>query len=492
MTTHPAAAVDALLHWLRAHCPAEAGLSADSRLIGAGDVFLAFPGDVHDGRHYIPQAVAAGAAAVLWEAEGYHWPLQTELPNLPVPGLRSLAAALAARWYDDPSRALWMTGVTGTNGKTSVAHWLGQALTGTGRTSAILGTLGNGLCGALTPASHTTPDCVTLQRLLADYRAAGAEAAVMEVSSHGLDQGRVRGMHFDVAILTNLSRDHLDYHGDMEAYAQAKAKLFGWPGLKWAVLNLDDEFGRALHQRLQGTDVQRLGYGLHRGEVLGSALGLDARGIRMTIATPWGRGEIASPLLGEFNAYNLLAVLSGLLAAGVQLDDALRQLGQLRPVAGRMQTLRLGAGGPTVVVDYAHTPDALEKTLKALRPLTAGRLWCVFGAGGGRDRGKRPLMGGIAAALADAVVVTSDNPRNEAPAAIIADILAGMPPGQTAIIDRAEAIRRAIVTAGVEDVVLVAGKGHEDYQEIHGVRQPFSDLEVARAALEGRSRHAPT
>jgi UDP-N-acetylmuramoyl-L-alanyl-D-glutamate--2,6-diaminopimelate ligase len=486
----PALASAQVLDWLRSHCPAGAGLSADSRLVAPGDVFLAFPGEVHDGRQYIPQAIAAGAGAILWEAEG--WSLQSGVPNLPVQGLRALAAEIAAQWYGDPSRALWMTGVTGTNGKTSVAHWLGQALTAAGRPSAILGTLGNGMPGALQPATHTTPDCVTLQRLLAGYRAAGAEAAVMEVSSHGLAQGRVQGVHFDVAVLTNLSRDHLDYHGDMASYAEAKAKLFGWPGLAWALLNLDDPFGQALHQRLAGTPVRCLGYGLQGGDILGKVLKLDAEGIRMAVDTPWGRGEVVSPLLGEFNAYNLLAVLGGLLAAGVPLDTALAQLGRLRPVAGRMQTLRLGDEGPTVVVDYAHTPDALEKTLQALRRLTSGRLWCVFGAGGGRDRGKRPLMGGIAASLADAVVVTSDNPRYEEPAGIIADILAGMPPGQTAIIDRAEAIRRAIAAAGREDVVLIAGKGHEDYQEIHGVRQPFSDLDVARAALEERNRNAST
>lgn len=491
MTQPALVAADQVLAWLRSHCPADTQLSADSRRIAPGDVFLAFPGDVHDGRHYIPQAVAAGAGAVLWEAEGCRWPLQTDLPNLAVPGLRGMAAELAALWYGDPSRALWMTGITGTNGKTSVAHWLGQALTATGRPSAILGTLGNGLTGALAPSSHTTPDCVTLQRLLAGYRSAGAVAAVMEVSSHGLDQGRVQGVHFDVAVLTNLSRDHLDYHGDMASYAQAKARLFGWPDLKWAVLNVGDEFGRSLYQRLEGSRVERLGYGLHGGEIRAGELALSAQGIRMTVSTPWGHGEIASPLLGEFNAYNLLAVLGGLLAAGIGLDAALAELARLRPVAGRMQTLGLGADAPTVVVDYAHTPDALEKTLKALRPITARRLWCVFGAGGGRDRGKRPLMGGIAAALADAVVVTSDNPRNEDPAEIIADILAGMPPGQTAIIDRAEAIRHAVRAADAGDVVLIAGKGHEDYQEIHGVRQPFSDLEAARAALREGRGHAP-
>ena len=471
---------------LRALCPAAADLSADSRLLRRGDVFLAFPGHVHDGRHYITQAVAAGAAAVVWEAEGYTWPADLAVPNLPVPGLRSVAAALAAHWYGDASAALWMCGVTGTNGKTSIAHWLGQGLDASGRRCAVLGTLGNGLVGALTPGSHTTPDCVRLQRWLAEYRAAGAQAAVMEVSSHGLDQGRVAGVHFDLAILSNLSRDHLDYHGDMQSYAQAKARLFSWPGLKWAVLNLDDEFGAALHARLAGTSVERLGYGLKRGDIRARTLELTAEGLRMSVLTPWGEGEVSSPLLGEFNAYNLLAVLGGLLASGLPLDQALAQLAQLTPVPGRLQTLRADAAGPTVVVDYAHTPDALEKTLKALRPLTRGQLWCVFGAGGGRDRGKRPLMGAVAAALADRVIVTSDNPRHEDPAAIIADILAGMPPGQTALTDRAEAIRTAVSEAAAGDVVLIAGKGHEDYQEVQGVRYPFSDVEVARAALLSR------
>ncbi len=485
---HGPAVVQSVLDWLQAHGAAGAGLSADSREIIPGDVFLAFPGGVHDGRHYIPQALSAGAAAVLWEAEGYRWPSEWGQPNLPVAGLRALVPELAARWYGEPSRALWVTGITGTNGKTSVAHWLAQALTALGRRSAVLGTLGNGFPGALTPARHTTPDCVRLQRLLAAYRAAGAQAAVMEVSSHALDQGRVQGVHFDVAVLTNLSRDHLDYHGDMQSYAQAKAKLFGWPDLKWAVLNLDDELGQGLHARLAGSRVERLGYGLADGEIRGRILGLDATGLRLAVSTPWGRGEVASPLLGEFNAYNLLAVLGGLLAAGVGLEDALEALARLGPVPGRLQTLAGGGDAPTVVVDYAHTPDALEKTLKALRPVTRGRLWCVFGAGGGRDRGKRPLMGAVASALADQVVVTSDNPRHEDPAAILADILAGMPPGQTAILDRAEAIRHAVQGAQTGDVVLIAGKGHEDYQEVQGVRLPFSDLEVARAALAKKER----
>ncbi|MDW8322656.1 MAG: UDP-N-acetylmuramoyl-L-alanyl-D-glutamate--2,6-diaminopimelate ligase [Burkholderiales bacterium] len=479
----------ALYERLRALCPQAAHLSADSRRISPGDVFLAFPGRAHDARAFIAQAAAAGAAAVVWEAQGFAWPEHVHLPNLPVHGLRALAPLLAARWYGEPSQALWMSGVTGTNGKTSIAHWLGQSLDACGRRAAILGTLGNGLIGALAPASHTTPDCVTLQRLLAEYRAAGAQAVAMEVSSHALDQGRVEGVHFDVAILSNLSRDHLDYHGDMATYAAAKAKLFGWPDLKWAVLNLDDEFGLSLYERLQGSRVERLGYGFAAGELRAAQLRVSATGLAFRVHTPWGSGEVASPVLGAFNAYNLLAVLGGLLAAGVDLDTALARLAEVRPVTGRMQTLRADSG-PTVVVDYAHTPDALEQTLKALRGLTRGRLICVFGAGGGRDRGKRPLMGAVAAQLADRVIVTADNPRNEDPAHIAADILAGMPPGQDVILDRASAIRTAVLEAGAEDVVLIAGKGHETYQEVHGARLPFSDLEVARAALTQRSSHA--
>jgi UDP-N-acetylmuramoyl-L-alanyl-D-glutamate--2,6-diaminopimelate ligase len=480
-----------LLARIRAASPAGAAMTADSRRVAPGDVFLAFPGDIHDGRHYILQAIAAGASIVLWEAQGHAWPADRAVANLPLPGLRGLAPQLAAAWYGEPSRQLWMIGVTGTNGKTSISHWLAHALTEAGQRTAILGTLGNGFPGALDPASHTTPDCVTLQSLLARYRREQAWGAAMEVSSHGLDQGRVAGTHFDVAVLTNLSRDHLDYHGDMACYAQAKAKLFGWPGLKWAVLNVDDEFGQSLHARLRGSDVRCLTYGFGAGDVIGSGLRLSAQGLRMAVATPWGASEIESPLLGEFNAYNLLATLATLLASGLPLPEAADLAGRARPVAGRMQTVAGGPRDPTVVVDYAHTPDALEKTLLALRTLTRGRLWCVFGAGGGRDHGKRPLMGGIAAALADHVIVTSDNPRNEDPAQIIAEILAGMPPGQNAIADRAEAIRAAIREARAEDVVLVAGKGHEDYQEAHGVRQYFSDSAVAEAALLERSGHAP-
>ncbi len=472
-----------LIEELRAAVPPDAALTADSRAVRPGDVFLALPGQVHDGRQHIPTALGAVPGGVLWDPQGFNWDPAWTRFNRAVPALRTHAAALAATWWRQPSEALWMIGITGTNGKTSCSHWLAQALTDLGRRTAAVGTLGNGFPGALAGASHTTPDAVTLQGLLAAYREAGAAGVAMEVSSHALDQGRVAGVAFDVAVLTNLSRDHLDYHGDMAAYGEAKARLFGWPGLQWAVLNLDDAFGQRLNHDLRVGPVRCLGYGIETGDVRATRLTLAATGLHMQVATPWGTGELSVPLIGRFNAHNLLACLATLLASDVPLPDALTALASIQPVSGRMQRLG-GAGLPDVIVDYAHTPDALDKTLATLRDLTPGRLICVFGCGGGRDKGKRPLMGGIAAARADLAIVTSDNPRNEDPAAIAADILAGMPPGQRVLLDRAEAIQAAIAEARAGDIVLVAGKGHEDYQESHGARRHFSDIEEAGRALK--------
>jgi len=298
----------------------------------------------------------------------------------------------------------------------------------------------------------------------------------------------VEGVAFDVAVFTNLSRDHLDYHGDMATYAAAKSRLFHWPGLKWAVLNSDDELGADLAGQLRGGACRVLSYGLKSGDLRAEKCHASHHGLQLEIASPWGRGELISPLLGEFNAYNLLAALGALLAADIPLADALAALAAVGPVAGRMQRVAGGPDdGPTVIVDFAHTPDALQKVLLALKLLTPGRLICVFGCGGGRDTGKRPLMGAAVTAVADRAIVTSDNPRNEDPARIIADILAGMPPGQEAIVDRRAAIRAAILGAGPEDIVVLAGKGHEDYQEIHGVKHPFSDFAEARQALAARN-----
>jgi UDP-N-acetylmuramoyl-L-alanyl-D-glutamate--2,6-diaminopimelate ligase len=458
-------------------------LTADSRRAKPGVAFAAYPGAVHDGRSFIPQAIAGGAPAILWEADHFLWDPAWQVPNVPVAGLKQRIGEIAACVYGDPSERLRMIGVTGTNGKTSVTHWIAQALNFIGMPSVVIGTLGNGFTGKLSPASNTTPDAVQLQEMLARYVQQDARACAMEVSSHGLHQGRVNGCRFNVAVLTNLSRDHLDYHGSMEAYAEAKAGLFAWPGLEHAVLNLDDEFGQALVGKTGTAKV--VGYGFRQGEIVAESIRAGREGVLLSLNTAWGRAELNSPLLGRFNAYNLMAALAALLVSGISLDKACAALAQAKPPAGRMQTLG-GGTHPLVVVDYAHTPDALEKVLATLRPLVGeGRVICVFGCGGNRDKGKRPLMGRAAGQGADLVFVTSDNPRNEAPLAIIADILEGAK-GDTvrSEADRARAIFEAVGAARANDIVLIAGKGHEDYQEVQGQKTHFSDVEVAMKALE--------
>ena len=466
-------------------------LCIDSRAVRPGDVFLAYPGEQADGRKYIAQAVAAGAAAVLWEPKGFHWDGSLQLPNLAVPGLREKVGLIAAEVYGHPSQELLTIGITGTNGKTSCSHWLAQALTECGRKSALIGTLGNGFPGALEPSPNTTPDPISLQKQIKRYRDEGAQCVAMEVSSHALAQGRVNGMHFHAALFTNLSRDHLDYHGDMESYALAKAGLFAWPQLEQAVLNFDDAFAPELAQKAQRGGARVLGYGFEAGEVRGSSLEVSPRGLMFDVSTPWGEACVDSGVLGRFNASNLLGVLAVLLVRGIPLDQAVRALRNLKPVAGRMQQIRI-PGRPLVVVDYAHTPDALEKVLITLREVVKeskaaavdSNLICVFGCGGQRDKGKRPMMGDVASRLADSVLVTSDNPRNENPRAIIDEIVAGMGANYHINEDRAAAIDHAIRHAKPQDVVLIAGKGHEDYQEIAGSKLPFSDVEVASRSLE--------
>ncbi len=459
-----------------------ADLTADSRAVKLGSIFVAYPGTVLDGRAYVAEAIARGAAAVLWEREGFEWNERLGVPNLGVEGLRGKISEIAGHVFGNPSDSLWMAGVTGTNGKTSVSQWIACALDGLGRRSAVIGTLGNGLVGERAEAKNTTPDPIVLQRLLADYLRRGARHVAMEVSSHGLHQDRVAGIKYDVAVFTNLTRDHLDYHGTMEAYAQAKFRLFSARGLKHCVVNVDDEWGASFAERLSGDVIT---YGTRKGARLqASRVGLSEAGVRFHLVSEWGDGEVNARVLGAFNVSNLLAVIGALVAAGVTFDDALTAVNALDPVPGRLE--RVGGGAaPLVVIDYAHTPDALEKALEALRPTVAAghRLVCVFGCGGDRDAGKRPLMGQAAARLADHVIVTSDNPRTENPDAIIAQVLAGISGDVEAIEDRQVAIFSAVHHAGAGDVVLLAGKGHETYQEIAGVRHPFSDLEVARAAL---------
>jgi UDP-N-acetylmuramoyl-L-alanyl-D-glutamate--2,6-diaminopimelate ligase len=463
-------------------------LVMDSRRVQPGDVFVAMPGGRVDGRTFIPQAVAAGAAAVIWDAQGFRWDPAWRVANLAVPDLRERLGFIAANVYGDPSRRMWVAGVTGTNGKTSCCHWIAQSLTRLGRRTAVLGTLGSGFPGQLSPATHTTPDAVSLQAQMAQLLSRGASGVVMEVSSHGLEQGRVNGVAFAAALFTNLSHDHLDYHGSMEQYGAAKARLFHWTGLQHAVINLDDGFGLQLAASLDRSRVNVLGYGWGRGEISGHNLDLSKRGLTLEIETPWGAGVIRSQLLGGYNAANLLGVLGMLLAAGVRLEDATGVLEQIEPVPGRLQMLRR-RGRPLVVVDYAHTPDALQQVLETLRGVLGGegRLICVFGCGGERDTGKRPLMGEAATRLADRVFVTSDNPRGEDPRAIIDQIIARAHPNYRVEVDRASAIYLALREARTEDVVLIAGKGHETYQEIAGRLVPFSDAEVAASVLEERA-----
>jgi UDP-N-acetylmuramoyl-L-alanyl-D-glutamate--2,6-diaminopimelate ligase len=494
-----------ICQWIRAAAPG-GRLVSDSRRVTPGDVFFAYPGEAVDGRNYIAAAVANGAAVVVYEEHGFAWDESLGVPHLALPELKKNAGPIAHACYGAPDAGLFTVGVTGTNGKTSIAVWMGQALARLGDTAAVIGTLGVGLFkGRAEPefdaTGYTTPDAVLLAEKLDGVRQAGATALAIEVSSIGLEQHRTAGMHFDVAIFTNLTRDHLDYHGDMASYEAAKVKLFEWPGLKTAVINLDDLAGQRLlaHLRKNFRDLPVTGYTLRSeadqpaidGVAMLRASNIRGRnaGTEFHLDSPPGAATVKTQLVGRFNISNALAVLGALLAKGVALKHAVDAVESLAPAPGRMQQIG-GQDAPMVVIDYAHTPDALEKTLEALRQVAqerGGQLWCVFGCGGDRDPGKRPQMGAIAQA-ADHVLVTSDNPRTEEPGAIIAQIVAGMDanhPGARyqAIEDRAAAILYAIKHAAKQDVILLAGKGHEPYQEIKGRKIPFSDADHAVLAL---------
>jgi UDP-N-acetylmuramoyl-L-alanyl-D-glutamate--2,6-diaminopimelate ligase len=458
-------------------------LCTDSRRAGPGAAFLAYPGERADGRAHIADAAARGAAAVLYDPrDGFSWPAALRTPHAVVSDLKQRSGALAHELYGRPSEKLWMCGVTGTNGKTSCAYWIASLLP----RAKVIGTLGSGSPGALQPLGNTTPDAVELHGLLKKFVEEKTEAVAMEVSSHGLVQGRVNAVAFDCALFTNLSHDHLDYHGSMEAYAEAKGRLFEMAGLETAVLNLDDVVGVQLARRLTARGMRTIGYSLSRGGIAPGSVTeyvcMDNGGIDST----WGRAGAAIDAIGRFNHANALGVLGCLVAYGIPFAEAARKLARLPAVPGRME--RIG-DAPLVVVDYAHTPDALEKVLQALRPVAesrAGKLVAVFGAGGDRDPTKRPLMGAIAGRLADRVVVTSDNPRSEDPLAIIAAVRRDLTAEHAVEPDRARAIAQAIAAASAQDVVLIAGKGHENFQEIGGRRLPFSDGAIAREALRGR------
>jgi UDP-N-acetylmuramoyl-L-alanyl-D-glutamate--2,6-diaminopimelate ligase len=460
-------------------------LTLDSRKVRPGDLFLAIPGLKVDGREHITDAIAHGAAAIAYEAEGAKVLPITDIPMIPVKGLAAQLSHIAGRFYGDPSRNLNLIGVTGTNGKTSVTQLVAQALDTLGQHCGIIGTLGTGFYSELKSGIHTTPDPISVQSTLYDLKRAGAKAVAMEVSSHGLDQGRVTALAFDVAVMTNLSRDHLDYHGTMEAYAAAKAKLFAWSDLRCRVVNLDDAFGRQLAAAPHPSRLVTYSLEDSSAYLFCRDAHFDDDGVRATLVTPQGSHALRSSLLGRFNLSNVLAAVGALMGLDYPLDDILKVLPTLEGPAGRMQ--RLGGGSrPLVVVDYAHTPDALEKVLAALRPHAKGQLTCLFGCGGDRDRGKRPLMAEVVERLADKVLVTDDNPRSEEPSRIFDDIRTGFVSANAVdfVAGRGQAIAQIVAQASAADVIVLAGKGHEDYQEINGERQPFSDLEEATKALD--------
>ncbi|MFZ2651382.1 MAG: UDP-N-acetylmuramoyl-L-alanyl-D-glutamate--2,6-diaminopimelate ligase [Burkholderiaceae bacterium] len=525
LATSPAA-----VHWLRER--GVRGLASDSRRVAPGDAFVAWPGTAHDARRFVRDALGSGARACLVEERGagaFDWEgLQGVASML---DLKRHAGVIASAFLGEPSRQLTMLAVTGTNGKTSTAWWTAQALAALGRRCGVIGTLGSGVpplpdgpaadrsadgvagtAATLSAPGLTTPDPIALHTTLRVFVQQGLTACAIEASSIGLAEHRLNGVHLDVAMFTNLTQDHLDYHGTMQAYAQGKARLFDWPGLSAAVINLDDAYGAALADRLHDSAVALWSYSTRREARLRAR---DIRyrecdgGLGFDLFEGATRARVQTCLIGHYNVSNLLAVVGALRSMGIPLVDAARACASLMPVPGRMQ--RIGAAAaqdgsagpavpdgpagpvaPAVVVDYAHTPDALDKALLALKPLArqrGGRLWCVFGCGGNRDPGKRGLMGTLAARHAQQVVITSDNPRDEDPQAIVAQIAAGVPPQAVAhvIVDRRAAIAHAVSSAASADVILLAGKGHEDYQEVKGVKLPFSDLEEAQRCLQARS-----
>jgi UDP-N-acetylmuramoyl-L-alanyl-D-glutamate--2,6-diaminopimelate ligase len=484
------------VQWLRGRVTGT--LRTDSRLVGPGDGFIAWPGAATDGRAHVADALVRGATACLVEQAGVQAFAFEGSHIAALQGLKAATGPIAAEWFGHPTQRLDVLAVTGTNGKTSTAWWLADALgilaragAVPGKGCALVGTLGLGQPPALTYTGMTTPDPVRLQGAFAQFVGEGLGSCAIEASSIGIAERRLDGTRIRAAVFTNFTQDHLDYHGSMADYWLAKRELFGWDGLQAAVVNVDDPAGAQLHAELSAGTLDLWSIGLDAGARLCARdVALGDQGLRFTVVEGAERHLLQTRVIGQYNILNLLGVLAALRSLGVPLVDAVAACGQLQPVPGRMQRL-VAAGQPLVAVDYAHTPDALDKALRALRPLAAergGQLWCVFGCGGDRDAGKRPLMGAVAQQQADRVLVTSDNPRSEDPALIIHQILQGTIAGASVQPepDRAAAIAAAIGQADARDVVLIAGKGHEDTQETAGVRLPFSDMAHAQAALQAR------
>ncbi|WP_394211654.1 UDP-N-acetylmuramoyl-L-alanyl-D-glutamate--2,6-diaminopimelate ligase [Enterovibrio calviensis] len=469
------------------------GLKLDNRQIQPGDVFVAVQGHSLDARQYIPNAIAAGAVAVIADdgdtSGQFGITLNGHVPVVAFPHMKSTLSDIAARFYQAPSHGLTNIGITGTNGKTTISQLIAQWIDLLGGKAAVMGTTGNGFLASLEPALNTTGSALDVQHQLAQFKQQGATHVAMEVSSHGLVQDRVKAVSFDAAIFTNLSRDHLDYHGTMEAYAEAKLRLFTHYGTPVSVINADDVVGASWVANMPeaiAVSMSEAAVNTHQGRKLWlSSVSYATSGVSIAFSSSWGEGEFTAPLVGEFNVMNLLLSLATLLGLGYDKAALLDVAPQLQAVIGRMEVFH-HADKPMLVVDYAHTPDALEKALHALRRHCEGKLWCLFGCGGDRDTGKRPMMAEIAERLADVAILTDDNPRSESPEIIVADMLRGMVSPEKAVIlhDRAEACRYAFENASKDDVILVAGKGHEDYQVLASGTVHYSDRETVRDLLE--------
>lgn len=503
---HPQAVAD----WLHERVRGE--LQCDSRRVHAGDAFVAWPGFATDGRRFVAPALEAGASAVLVERDGVEAFGFEDDRVTAVPSLKAQAGHIASAFHGHPSAALDVVAVTGTNGKTSTAWWMAQLLSAVGRPCAVVGTLGIGQPPVAGDSAHpivstglTTPDPVLLQARLRAMVDGGMKACAIEASSIGLIEGRLNATQIRVAVFTNFTQDHLDFHGSMADYWAAKAALFDWPGLACAVVNVDDPQGAALARQLEGKGLDLWTIGVQTGANavpcrLGACdIGVTERGMRLVVVERGADGAererhgLSLPLIGRYNLSNLLCVLAAARALGVPLVEAVNACSALTPVPGRMEQVVVDGNGPLVLVDYAHTPDALEKALRALQPLAqarGGSVWAVAGCGGDRDAGKRPLMAAVAEREARHVVLTSDNPRSEDPQAILTQMVRGLSHPERALVevDRAQAIERVVQQAAAQDVVLIAGKGHEDYQEVQGVKRPFSDRVQARSALQQRSQ----
>jgi UDP-N-acetylmuramoyl-L-alanyl-D-glutamate--2,6-diaminopimelate ligase len=482
------------------------GLSLDSRTLNSGEAFIALPGLVQDGRRYISEAIQKGAAVILTEPlESSSQEIEKTHSNIPFiyySDLRNSTGPMAAHFFEEPSKSMAVVGITGTNGKTSCSHFIAQIFAAHHKQCGIMGTLGNGVLNDLKSSNCTTLDPIQTQKELYNLKNLGAESVAMEVTSHALTQGRVAGVHFHTAIFTNLTRDHLDYHETMQNYFQAKKRLFTEFKPKFSIVNLDDAHGRDLIDELrnQNNPTHIIGYTVDPNSLTSNptsyslitahSLHINESGMKAFIRSPWGEGELEFPLLGNFNLSNILASISAACVQGLSFTSVLKAIASIKTVSGRMMTLGGVLNQPVVVVDYAHTPDALSKVLSALRAHCKGKLWCVFGCGGDRDRGKRGLMAKVVEELSDKIVITQDNPRTEDPARIIEDIIEGFRNPQDERIhvqqDRREAILNTVLSADPKDIILIAGKGHEPYQIIGTEKYPFSDQSEVIYALDRR------